>query len=424
MPTGTYHPPVLGGDRSIPLVVIGAGPFGLSVSAHLAAAGIDHVVFGQLMRTWTHHMPDGMFLKSEPEASSLHDPTASGPLERYMAGAGQRYEGRGVPLPIQTFRDYGSWFAQSQGLPIEDVTVKRVEATRPGYLLETTAGTVSCHNIVLATGILPFAHIPPELDGLPPDVVSHASAIRNPGAYRDRDVTIVGGGSSALELAALIHEAGGIPRVLVRGGSVVWGRRPALQPSFRRRVRYPRAALCDSWHCWLYSNAPTVFHRLSLERRSATVQGTFGPAGAWWLRERVDGIVDVRTDAAVTGIGIGRSGIAVQASTTAGPVTLPTDHVIAATGYRPHVDKLAILDPDLRDRIRHTAGYPVLSTRMESSVPGLFVAGSLAAFAFGPAMRFVWGTGFAAQRITAGVRHRLGRVGGAPRSTSRTEMGK
>src|SRR5207248_11535645 len=56
--------------RSEPTVVIGAGPYGLSVAAHLRAAGIPTLTLGTPMAFW-RSMPAGMFLRSAPSASSL-----------------------------------------------------------------------------------------------------------------------------------------------------------------------------------------------------------------------------------------------------------------------------------------------------------------------------------------------------------------
>lgn len=53
------------------VLVIGAGPFGLSISAHLRHRGVEHTVVGRTMDTWRAHMPLGMFLKSEPYGSAL-----------------------------------------------------------------------------------------------------------------------------------------------------------------------------------------------------------------------------------------------------------------------------------------------------------------------------------------------------------------
>ena len=46
------------------VVIIGAGPYGLSIAAHLKAYGVDFRIFGHPMHTWRTHMPKGMHLKS------------------------------------------------------------------------------------------------------------------------------------------------------------------------------------------------------------------------------------------------------------------------------------------------------------------------------------------------------------------------
>src|SRR3712207_2023984 len=56
------------------VVVIGAGPYGLSAAAHLIAADVDVRVFGEPMESWIQHMPNEMLLRSRWEASHIGDP--------------------------------------------------------------------------------------------------------------------------------------------------------------------------------------------------------------------------------------------------------------------------------------------------------------------------------------------------------------
>jgi hypothetical protein len=77
-----------------------------------------------------------------------------------------------------------------------------------------------------------------------------------------------------------------------------------------------------------------------------------------------------------------------------------TDHVVAGTGYRVNLARLSFLAPALRAQIETSAGSPVLSRKLESSVPGLYFAGLAAANSFGPVMRFTYGANFAARNLT------------------------
>src|ERR1700737_3337868 len=50
--------------------IIGAGPYGLSLAAHLRHRGLSYEMFGQPMQSWSAFMPKGMLLKSEGFASN------------------------------------------------------------------------------------------------------------------------------------------------------------------------------------------------------------------------------------------------------------------------------------------------------------------------------------------------------------------
>jgi len=127
-----------------------------------------------------------------------------------------------------------------------------------------------------------------------------------------------------------------------------------------------------------------------------------GPSGGLWLRERVEGVVPVRTECWVERAR--RSGAEVHlrlGGKGSGPTDRIVDHVLAATGYRLDVDALPFLTPSVRRAVVRVPGSqaPHLSGVFESSVAGLYFTGSLAAPMFGPMLRFVAGTEFAARRI-------------------------
>ena len=66
-------------------LIIGAGPYGLSLAAYLRARRADFRIVGSVMAPWRSNMPAGMFLKSEGFASTLFDPKAEFTLAAYCA---------------------------------------------------------------------------------------------------------------------------------------------------------------------------------------------------------------------------------------------------------------------------------------------------------------------------------------------------
>lgn len=399
------------------LVVIGAGPYGLSIGAHAAAAGLAVRVLGRPMASWRDHMPAGMFLKSEPWSSNLSDPGGRHTLAAYCTGLGVPAE-HGHPLPIGTFSAYGQWFAQHAGPPVEERTVTAVTPQGSGFRITTAEGDVLLsRTVALAVGVMPFVHLPRVLRGLPEGYVSHSSGHRDLGRFRDQDVTVVGAGQAALETAALLAELGARPRLVARAGRLRWNTVPQpLERPLPRALRDPHSGLGTGWRSWVWSELPWAVRRLPAATRERIAATALGPAGAWWLRERFEGRVPVllghRLHTAVPDGDRIRLGL-----TAAGGESVRSDtgHVIAATGFVPDLGRLRLLDAGLRDGLRRVAGgrSPELTAGFECSYPGLFFAGLLTAPSFGPSMRFVHGAGFSAGRLVRGVRRRLG-AGGRP----------
>jgi FAD-dependent urate hydroxylase len=119
------------------------------------------------------------------------------------------------------------------------------------------------------------------------------------------------------------------------------------------------------------------------------------PAGAGWLRPR---LVDVP-------ISCGRSVLDARADVDCVKLSLSdgstreVDRVLLGTGFKIDVRRYPFLTRELMADIRLAGGYPVLGPGLESSVPGLHFAGAPAAYSFGPVMRFVVGSWYAAPAI-------------------------
>jgi FAD-dependent urate hydroxylase len=396
--------------RASEVLIIGAGPYGLSISTHLRGRGIDHLIVGRQMDTWRAHMPAAMYLKSEPYGSDMSCPQTGFDLEGYSRSERVDGIGRGIPLPLEQFLDYSDWYIKQLVPDVSDVTVTDVKAVNGGFQVTfADAEPIVARNVVVATGVLPYRHIAAELSGLPSDLLSHTSDHRLFDDFRGRRVAIIGAGSSALETAALAHEAGGEVTLVVRcPDSPIWGTR-AVQLNAFTRLRDNK--LCEGWKCPFW-NSPSAFRLLPESVRAEKARTVLGPLGAWWLKDRVEGVVEMLGKTHVRSAEASGNGVRLQLEGPAGQSSLDVDHVIAGTGFRVDLTRLTYLPAELQARIASFAGYPVLTRAGESTLPGLYFVGAPAAFSLGPSMRFIAGTHNVARQLVRSVAQRANGNGG------------
>jgi lysine/ornithine N-monooxygenase len=394
------------------VAIVGAGPYGLSVAAHLRRSGMSVRHFGLPMNLWRTSMPSGMFLKSQGFASNLSDPQGAFTLAAFCRATGRPYADYGLPVPLDTFVAYGAWFQAEQALDVEEVLVTRVTPSLGSYEIDLADGGLArARQVVLAIGVEHFAYLPDQLSGLPAAACTHSSAHTDLGIFRGQQVAVIGAGQSALESAALLHEAGADVQVVLRKQQVVWNGAPlALTRPLLDRLREPEAGLGSGWSTWFYSRHPGLFRHLPASTRVYRARTALGPAGASWLRGRVEGEFPILAghalDWAVSGPGGVRLGLA---SSTGGRTELAADHVIAATGYRPDLRRLTFLDEDLQSRLPTVAGTPVVGRDYQSAAAGLYVIGPGVAPTFGPVMRFVYGADHAARTVARRLSATAGR---------------
>lgn len=397
---------------SVEVAVVGAGPYGLSVAAHLSAAGVSYRHFGVPMKLWRTMMPKGMYLKSQGFASNLSDPRGEKTLEAFCAAAGRPYKYYGLPVALDTFVAYGQWFAEQLSLPVDETLVTSLSRDNGGFLVGTV-GTerLRARKVVLAIGVEHFAYLPAPFSGLPKELCGHTSAYTNLSAFKGRRVIVIGAGQSSLESAALLHEGGADVEVLVREPNVVWNGLPlAPDRPFLQRLREPEAGLGSGWSTWFYSNHPELFRRLPASTRVHRSRTALGPAGASWLRPRVEGQFPVRTGNTVTAAVADGDQVKLTVDANGARKEFTADHVIAGTGYRWDLSKVSFLDTDLKSALRTVGGGPLVGQGYESAVPGLFVVGPVVAPSMGPVMRFVFGAEHAATTVARQLAGAAGHV--------------
>lgn len=379
------------------VTVVGAGPYGLSLSAYLRVAGIEARVFGDPMSFWENHMPVGMCLRSNWGASHIADPRGELTLDAYCRENGNHV---GKPIPIERFIAYGHWFQRKAVPNVEKRQVLTIKTADNGFEVQLGDGErFVTRSVIVAAGISTFAARPEEFSHISAELAFHSSEHNDLRKFRGRRVVIIGGGQSALESAALLKESGAEVEVIARQSRLNW---------VGLHARLHRLGMLSSL---LYSTrdvgpagisrlvaAPNVFRLFPRELQNRTAYRAIRPAGAGWLKPRLGDVP----------ISLGRR--VVSAKERGGQIRLElddhtervVDHVMLSTGFHVEISRYKFLAPSLLNQLKIVNGSPVLKRGLESSVAGLHFVGKPAAWSFGPLLGFVSGAEFASAEV---VRH-------------------
>lgn len=378
------------------VAVIGAGPYGLSAGSHLKAKGISTRVFGEPMEFWAKKMPEGMLLRSPRVASNLSDPNQDFTLEAYEAAS--KVEPC-APLPLDTFVEYGKWFRKQLGTDLDERAVRRIDRVEAGFRLTLQNGEeIKAGSVVVAAGIGPFRKRPAVFQELSPEQVVHSYESRGIRKYAGKRVAVIGAGQSALETAALLHEAGAEVEVIARQSHVNWiGKHPWLH-----RMGPVSSMLYSSHDVGPLGISrlvayPKLVSRVPLKLRDRIRTRAVRPAGSRWLPDRLAS-VKITTGCSVSKANSVGEEIAFKLDNGS---DRRVDCVFLGTGYKVDIAQYDFLPKELVQDIRQFDGYPELTGGFRSSIPKLHFIGATAARSFGPLLYFVAGTEFASRELAA-----------------------
>ena len=377
------------------VVVVGAGPYGLSATAHLRSSGIEEVrVFGDPMSFW-RSMPKGMLLRSNRTATSMVDQAGPYSIHAHVDTTGRPME---MPFPLQRFVDYGEWVQRQVAPDADHRLVRVIERNRHGFMLRLAdSEVIQARRVVIAAGIADFPHRPAFARTFSPEHVSHTSDHADLSMFSGRSMLVVGGGQSALESASLLHESGATVEVIVRAPMIHWlhgGTYHRLLGRYSKLVYAPT----DVGPLGLSRlvGATDFFRRLPRGIQGPIARRSIRPAGAAWLRPRL-------ADVPIT---LGRQVRSARVKDDRLSVVLDdgstrvVDHILLGTGYQVDIARYPFLSPDLISSIDRVGGYPILRDGLESSVRGLHFLGAPAAWSYGPTMRFISGSWYAGRALT------------------------
>jgi len=402
-------------QSEVDVLVIGAGPYGLSLASHLSGVGIEHRIFGRSMEFWQAGMPEGMHLKSDGFASNLRDPQRRFSLARFCKENSIAYQDLGRPVALDAFVKYGVEFQKRIVPYLEAQKVELLTLGARGFTATLQDGrSAAARRVVIASGLSGFSHIPAEVKHLPSALLSHSSDHSSLRRFKGKKLIVLGAGASAVDLAVLAQDSGADVTLLSRATSIPFHTQMQLPRPLWERMRNPVSGIGPSWRSRFFAEYPWLFRRLPQAKRLSIVRNYLGPAGGWFMKDRLDA-VHVVNGCAIAGATPENSGLKLSIAQRNGRTRdLRADHVIAATGFKVDLRRLTVLAPELRARISTAGHAPILHSDFGTSVSGLYFVGPAAANSFGPVMRFVYGADFTSRHV---ARH-LGRLKPAEGSTS------
>jgi cation diffusion facilitator CzcD-associated flavoprotein CzcO len=386
------------------VAIIGAGPYGLAAAAHLKQANISVHIFGEAMSFWRRHMPKGMMLRSSLTASDIADPKGALSLRAYADRHAMQLT---YPLPLEDFIRYGAWFQANAVPDLDPRKVARIESANDRFRMHLEDGShVTADRVVIALGLANQEFRPAPFAGLANDLVSHTCEHDDLTRFRGKRVAVVGRGQSACESAAILNDAGAEVELISRGELHWLGYEAAggVQPKnlmwHARKVMSSKSGV-GPFPLNQVAEFPDFVRMFPPGIRDSFSSRCLRPAATGWLRQRFDGVT-LRSGHEIIAARASDSRVSVQMDHGSSVV----DHVLLATGYHIDCSKLGLFGDHMLENIKQVHGSPSLKAGFESSVPGLHFIGASAVKSYGPLMRFVAGSGYAAGHLAKAVSER------------------
>jgi len=345
-------------ENSPDVLIVGAGPAGISTAVYLQRAGISYRIVDRAyvpVSTWAHLYPS---LRLNTAGFVSHLPGQRLPLRYGVYPTGRQYYA------------YVQDYLRRHPLPIEyGVSVERVAPCDGGWQVVTAIDEAVYPAVVIGSGRFTHPYIPP-IPGLDlfGGAVIHASAYTDAVPFAGKRVLVVGNGPSGGDIAAELGQIAAPVLLAIRSDIVI-------------AREYPYGLPTTVWHLiadWLpHSWRKPFLNRFNFQGYPG--QDKLGLPLAPNRDDRQGTSAPVRGRALVDGLQAGRirtvAGLAAltrdSAVLTDGS-RIAVDAVIFCTGYRPAVEYLAI------DYATDAAGWMErrsADSQQIAGYPGLYLVG-------------------------------------------------
>ena len=360
-------------NNSIDLIIIGAGPFGLSVASFAKFHQIDYLVIGKPMAFWKENIPDNMYLRS---GTSWHlDPYDNYTIEAFLENRNELSKEL-KPLPLNLFLDYVAWFQEQQNINVLDKLIVKLDylEDEKKYLITFKDNKeIKAKNVLIAIGFKFFKKLPIYLTRkLPINSFTHTCDDVKFEKFKNKSVLIIGGRQSAYEWAALIAEAGAnIVHICHRHETpkFVESNWSWIDPIMDQMVDNPE------WYRTLNKKEQEEIERKFWIEDSQKLEP--------WLLPRIDK-KNIKIWPLSNVVKCDESNQGQYKVQLDNGRRLEVDHIILATGYKVDINKVPFLKSgNILPKLNINKGFPDLDGYFQTNLPGLYMTSVIATKSFG-----------------------------------------
>lgn len=346
--------------KTVSCLIIGAGPYGLTLANWLHELDAEFKIVGKPMELWREHTFSEAALRSDMATSEIGHPQEKYAFPRFYT---QTYPDQPVPegrVSVALYRQYVDWVLDRLPYTIQPEYVTHLQKEARHYRAALANGeTIRARQVVIATGMAHHLHIPSNFRH--DSRVVHSYDVHAIAAIKNKRVLVVGAGQSAAECIDLLAKNGNTVEL--------YSRKPPRY--YTEPLDLPR------WIFNLVVRSAGLLHRLPPK----LIQKVFGIFSATTMTPDYESLIKSMPHHSML------------------PDTTGFDAVVAATGYRYDVKALAFLSTELQQQIRITNQMPVVDRDFRSSVPGLYFIGPITEPFFGPPMKFMIGARYTAPKL-------------------------
>ena len=359
-------------------LIIGAGVYGIGLANHLFCQNRKFIIVGKFMDLWRNHTLDSMELRSDFSTSEIAHPKNRFSANRFLKDHEEFSRYRNQHLPVFVYRAYLKWVKANLEYPVIDDLVKSLDVIPADHqegrqkfrfcaMLKKgkKQDNIYAQKVVIATGLSDHVYIPPEINSSLQKII-HSYDTQKIEKLKRKNILVIGGGQSAAETIESLQN---------QKNNVSWYSRH-LPVYLEQPVNIP------SWLFSLIVKSANMFYHCPPGLRRALIQFLSKPT----IRPRYKFVIDNTK----------------KISTIKNMTSVKNnfDAIVVATGFQTSIDNLSFLSSKIKSIITQTHGSPLLNKYFESTCPGLYFAGGIAEASFGPALRFIIGSHYAANKIS------------------------